>query len=424
MRLATGAGALMAMMALLSGLPAVSHAQNGGWATGKGEVAFSQNRFPELKGLTYSQEDQRKAINLCSQYGGGSQSQLCNLATEFYMKEGQQAADAQRQKETSAATQATAPTEQSSKDEEAPASPIAPQEVAATSLPAASQEVAATPPPIAPQEVAATPSPAAPQEVTATPSQASNDSGAIKLATACSSAESPSRQCADYLRAEKRSAAEAEMQTQRLEKTRLQAQAEAASEQKAKQQEKRDESSALYWKVGILGFLISNVILFVGAAKRKFVVFYDKWDIIHAVLIFVSPACGYFLAWLIDVGTSGESFLHPICIGLGWALAAWFSVVTLISSIRHNKNVTIGIFVGLMKIYTVILIASIALLSFTMLNSNMGSMPKDMDTLEKMQRVKQDKVNGAMWAVLAAGLLYVLVNGAEVYEERGWKLPA
>ena len=77
-----------------------------------------------------------------------------------------------------------------------------------------------------------------------------------------------------------------------------------------------------------------------------------------------------------------------------------------------------------MKVYTVILIASIALLSFTMLNSSMGTMPKDMDTLEKMQRVKQDKENGVMWAVVAAGLLYLLVNGAEVYEERGWNHPS
>lgn len=401
------------MMALLGGLPATLHAQTGGWATSKGEIAFTQNRFPELKGLTYSQEDQRKAINLCSQYGGGSQNQLCNLATEFYMKEGQQEADAQRQKEASAAAQAAAQTEQSSKDEETPASPIAPQ------------EVAATPSPIAPQEAAATSSSAAPQEVAAIPLQASSDAGASDVATACSSADAQtSHQCAVYIRAQKRAAQVAEMQAKNLEKARLQAQAEAAFEQKAKQQEKRDESSALYWKVGILGFLVSNVILFVGAAKKKFVVFYDKWDIFHAVLIFVSPACGYFLAWLIDVGTSGESFLHPICIGLGWVLAAWFSVVTLISSIRHNKNVTIGIFVGLMKIYTVILMASIALLSFTMLNSSMGSMPKDMDTLEKMQRVKQDKENGAMWAVVAAGLLYLLVNGAEVYEERGWNLPS
>lgn len=409
MRSGTSLGALIAMIALLGGSPATLYAQNGGWATPKGEEAFEQNRFPELKGLTYSQQDQRKAISLCAQYGGGSQSRLCNLSTEFYMKEGQQEADVQRQKEASAA-QVSAQTEQSSIDDEASVPPAASQE-SATAL-----------------------------------SQAPNNAEAVSVATASSSTEKQASEhgAVDYQA--KRQAQEAEIQAQRLEEVRIRTQAEVAHAQRVKQQqdalnqarakmekdaaaksqqkEERDEKTALYWKVGILGFLVSNIILFVGAAKKKFVVFYDKWDIIHTALIFVSPLCGYFLAWLIDVGTSGESFLHPVCIGLGWVLAIWFSVVTLISSIRHNKNVTIGIFVGLMKIYTVVLIAAIALLSFTMLTSTMDAMPKDMHPLEKMQRVKQNKENGAMWAAVAAILLYLLVNGAEVYEVRGWRHPS
>jgi len=407
MRSATSVGALIAMMALLGGLPATLHAQTGGWATPKGEVAFTQNRFPELKGLTYAQEDKVKASDLCAKYGDGHQKRLCNLAAEYYMKEGEQEADAQRQREASAA-QAIAQAEQSSKDDEASASPAVSQESMSSQVP--------------------------------------SDAGVINVATASSSAETQAGEqgAADYQA--KRRAQDAGIQAQRVADARLRVQAEAAAELKAKQQqqdalnqarakaedaaaksqkkEDRDEKTALYWKVGILGFLISNVILFVGAAKRKFVVFYDKWDIIHAVLIFVSPACGYFLAWLIDVGTSGESFLHPICIGLGWVLAAWFSVVTLFSSIKHNKSVKIGIFIGVMKIYTVVLITSIACLSFFLLTSDTGNLPKDMHPLEKMQRVKEAKRTGAMWAVVAAGLLYVLVNGATVYEERGWKLPS
>lgn len=104
MRLATGIGALMAMMALLGGLPATLHAQNGGWATPKGEQDFLQNRYPELKGLTNSADDQKKALDLCSKYGGSNQAislpvVRCNAAAHVYMSEGQKAVDAEEQRQ-------------------------------------------------------------------------------------------------------------------------------------------------------------------------------------------------------------------------------------------------------------------------------------------------------------------------------------
>lgn len=104
MRVATGTGALLAMMALLGGLPATLHAQNGGWATPKGEQDFLQNRYPELKGLTNSAEDQKKALDLCSKYGGSSQAismpvVRCNAAAHVYMSEGQKAVDAEEQRQ-------------------------------------------------------------------------------------------------------------------------------------------------------------------------------------------------------------------------------------------------------------------------------------------------------------------------------------
>lgn len=90
--------ALLAMLTVLSTYPVASHAQTGGWAAPKGEVAFSLNRFPELKGLTYSQEDQAKAANLCTQHGGGDEGRLCMLAAKYYMQEGQREADAEKRK--------------------------------------------------------------------------------------------------------------------------------------------------------------------------------------------------------------------------------------------------------------------------------------------------------------------------------------
>lgn len=141
MRLATGTGALIAMMALLGGMPGISHAQNGGWAAPKGEQDFLQNRYPELKGLTNSAEDQKNARDLCSKYRGGNQAismavVRCNVAAQVYMSEGQKEADAQRQQELSL-VQASEQTRRSQQGGEASASLVGTQE--AVSIPSASK---------------------------------------------------------------------------------------------------------------------------------------------------------------------------------------------------------------------------------------------------------------------------------------------
>jgi len=104
MRSATSVGASIAMMALLGGLPRTLHAQNGGWAPPRGEQDFLQNRFPELKGLTNSAEDQKKALDLCGKYRVSNQAismavVRCNAAAHVYMSEGQKAVNAEEQKQ-------------------------------------------------------------------------------------------------------------------------------------------------------------------------------------------------------------------------------------------------------------------------------------------------------------------------------------
>lgn len=92
------------MTALLGSMPEILRAQNGGWAVPAGEQDFLQNRYPELKGLTMSAEDQKKALDLCSKYRDGNQAisravVRCNAAARVYMSEGQKTVDAEKQKQ-------------------------------------------------------------------------------------------------------------------------------------------------------------------------------------------------------------------------------------------------------------------------------------------------------------------------------------
>ncbi|QNK03242.1 hypothetical protein [Dyella telluris] len=77
-----------------------------------GQTAFSQNQFPELKGLTNSQDDKAKAYSLCAKYGGSTQERICRSAAAYYMNEGQQQADMQKQ-QVASASQATGRARQS-----------------------------------------------------------------------------------------------------------------------------------------------------------------------------------------------------------------------------------------------------------------------------------------------------------------------
>ena len=60
------------------------------------EQAYQTGRFPELKGLTNSQEDQLKALKLCENYRGAD-GRICGEVVGVYMKQGDDAAKSKKQ---------------------------------------------------------------------------------------------------------------------------------------------------------------------------------------------------------------------------------------------------------------------------------------------------------------------------------------
>lgn len=60
------------------------------------EQAYQTGRFPELKGLTNSQEDQLKALKLCENYRGAD-GRICGEVVGIYMKQGDDAAKSKKQ---------------------------------------------------------------------------------------------------------------------------------------------------------------------------------------------------------------------------------------------------------------------------------------------------------------------------------------
>lgn len=407
MKLSTIIG-VMAATCFLSSLPLTCLAQSegstpaitkGGWVVHEkqpghqnpqiraghqeGEDAFLRGEFPELKGLTFSQEDQLKAFDICAKYHG-DQGRICGEAAGFYMKQGQRVADAKQQSEMAAAQQKREEYELQQREAAAQRAIAVAKQATITSAVSAAEQADTAP---------------------AQPSASISESNGPATGAPHSSST--------YAEAREQQPIGRQAQAAGRPTINQQTPSTQSATQSRKQQSGFDVSGTL-WTVGILGFIVANIILFIGAAKKSFVVFYDKLDVIHTVLIFISIVLGYALAWVV-----GHNFVHTIFIVLGWVFATWFSVVTLSSSIKHNRSIGVGIFVGLMKIYTVVLIAVIAGLSLSLLMSTTGELPKNMDIREKLEIVRQRKRSGAMWAALAAGAVYLLVNGERVYKERG-----
>jgi hypothetical protein len=356
MKSATKFCALLATMAFLNFLPAESHAQNGGWAEPNGEQDFQQNRYPEFKGLTNTAADQQKVRDVCSKYADSSQ---------------------------------------------------------AISIPVVRCNAAAH---VYMRE--------GQKAVNAEIQQQADKAQAAAVLQGIAAEQQQQREAA--LQENERKTAILQYQEKQAATTAAQEQELRLADEKGREKDQEDAANQqaqekwMYasWTFGTLGLIAATIILFVGAARNTFVVFYDLRDVGLTSMIFVSWLGGHLLAWMFGL-ILGDSLMHPVCIGLGWALAILFSISTLSRSVKHNNTVPLGIFVGLLKIFAVALVAVLALIGISNLSTGLEHMPKDMHPLEQMERLRHTKRSGVIFAVLAAGALLMLLNGERVKAKRG-----
>jgi hypothetical protein len=80
------------------------------------------------------------------------------------------------------------------------------------------------------------------------------------------------------------------------------------------------------------------------------------------------------------------------------------------SSVFHNKNLGLGLVIGLFKLVYVILAFAVILAQFS-------------DAKDR-RRSFGDIIVATLFVGLAIWVTSVLVNGKEVYKQKGWTLPA
>lgn len=186
----------------------------------------------------------------------------------------------------------------------------------------------------------------------------------------------------------------------------------ASAEKPLTPEEERQRSIA---KSILLAFVIAYIVLLIGGVSNKFVIFYDKKDFFITVMVFLSPSIGFLLFWFFEPhghqDADPPTLLMQMFMYAGLAASAIFALWTVMLSVRHNRNIPLGIAIGLFKTVTAVL-AFLVLLAFKPYS-------------------KTDTLGGAInrqreWGIflLVIGLLgwlaSKLINGERVYEAKGW----
>ncbi|MGK5095416.1 hypothetical protein WDW89_25820 [Deltaproteobacteria bacterium TL4] len=159
-----------------------------------------------------------------------------------------------------------------------------------------------------------------------------------------------------------------------------------------------------------LATLVGFLIMLVAGMTNKVVIYYDGSDFFLSFMTFGSWIIGAILIAYFDTeGQEGQSTLQTIIFYATCASSALCAIVTLKSSIQHNRNVVLGIVVGLFKIVS-------SALGILVIIAQIATFFSDESSLKDM-----------IWAYLIFGLFIwigkKLINGEQVYIAKGWALP-
>lgn len=164
---------------------------------------------------------------------------------------------------------------------------------------------------------------------------------------------------------------------------------------------------------GLLGLAV--IILFIGifyaGAAKKVVIYYDTKDLFISVGALITPLMIYVFLQeeKIESETVKAIIYYVIAPTLG-LLSLYLIYLNFKNGIFHNKNLALGLVIGLLKLVYVVLAFAVILAQFS-------------DAKDR-RRSFGDIIVATIFVGLAVWVTSVLVNGKEVYKQKGWTLPA
>ena len=162
--------------------------------------------------------------------------------------------------------------------------------------------------------------------------------------------------------------------------------------------------------LGLAVFILFIGIFYAGAAK-KVVIYYDTKDLFISVGALITPLMIYVLLQeeKIESEMVKAVIYYVIAPTLG-LLSLYLLYLNFNNGIFHNKNLTLGLVIGIFKLVYVILAFAVILAQFS-------------DAKDR-RRSFGDIIVATLIIGLAIWVTSVLVNGKEVYKQKGWTLPA
>lgn len=163
----------------------------------------------------------------------------------------------------------------------------------------------------------------------------------------------------------------------------------------------------------ILGlvFLALFIVIFYAGAAKKVVIYYDYKDLFISIGSLFTPFLLFSLWQEESIEPEfAKTFISWIATPLLGLLSIFLIYLNFRNAIFHNRNIPIGIIIGIFKLTYVILAFTIIFAQF--------SGGKD------RRRSFGDVIIAALIVGLAVWITTVLVNGKEVYKQKGWPLPA
>ena len=162
--------------------------------------------------------------------------------------------------------------------------------------------------------------------------------------------------------------------------------------------------------LGLAVFILFLGIFYAGAAK-KVVIYYNTKDLFISVGALITPLMIYVFLQeeKIESETVKAIIYYVLAPTLG-LLSLYLLYFNFKNGIFHNKNLALGLVIGLFKLVYVVLAFAVILAQFS-------------DAKDR-RRSFGDVIVATLVVGLAVWITSVLINGKEVYKQKGWTLPA
>lgn len=160
-------------------------------------------------------------------------------------------------------------------------------------------------------------------------------------------------------------------------------------------------------KISLIVVVGCFIVLIILGMTNRVVIFFNWTDFYVTLGIFLSLVIGLLISGIVF---DDDPMMQDITIYTSIASATVFGIATIYFSIKHNKNIILGLIIGILKVLISVFSALILFAKILEVTNSDKSL--------------SDKFSAAVVIAGIIWFLHAMINGEEVYERRGWDFPS